>query len=106
MTGTSIDVIWWITVVEIPALTGLWWLMWRTRRDQDVALERHRQRLDTAVTQLREALSAYKLEVAKSYASTSQLKDLEGRLTDHLLRIEAKLDSQKTLTRNTTRRES
>jgi hypothetical protein len=105
MTGTSIDVIWWITVVEIPALTGLWWLMWRTRRDQDIALERHRQRLDTAVTQLRETLSAYKLEGAKSYASTSQLKDLERRLTDHLLRIEAKLDSQQTSSKRSTRRE-
>lgn len=92
MTDTSIDVIWWITAVEIPALTGLWWLIWRTRRDHDIALERYRQRLDTAVAQAREALSAYKLEVAKSYASTSQMKDLEARLTDHLLRIEAKLD--------------
>lgn len=94
MNGTPIDVIWWITVVELPALTGLWWLIWRTRRDQDIALERHRQRLDAAVAQAREALAAYKLEVAKSYASTSQLKDLEARLTDHLLRIESKLDSQ------------
>lgn len=94
MNGTPIDVIWWITVVELPALTGLWWLIWRTRRDQDIALEKHRQRLDAAVAQAREALAAYKLEVAKSYASTSQLKDLEARLTDHLLRIESKLDSQ------------
>ncbi len=94
MTATSLDVIWWITVVEIPALTGLWWLVWRTRRDQEDALERHRQRLDTALIQLREALAAYKLEVAKTYASTTQMKDLERRLTDHLLRIEAKLDSQ------------
>lgn len=92
MTDTSIDVIWWITVVEIPALSGLWWLTWRTRRDFDIALEHYRQRLDTAIAQAREALAAYKLEVAKSYASTVQLKDLEKRLTDHLLRIESKLD--------------
>lgn len=88
----SMDIVWWITVVEIPALTGLWWLIWRTRRDQDIAFEKHRQRLDAAVAQAREALAAYKLEVAKSYASTAQLKDLEKRLTDHLLRIESKLD--------------
>ncbi|MBO6837053.1 MAG: hypothetical protein RLW87_01230 [Alphaproteobacteria bacterium] len=94
MNGTSIDVIWWITVVELPALTGLWWLVWRTRRDQDIAMDQHRRRLDASVAQAREALAAYKLEVAKTYASTSQLKDLEERLTDHLLRIESKLDSQ------------
>lgn len=43
--------------------------------------------------QLREALSAFKLEVAKSYASVSDLRDLETRLVSHLLRIEAKLDT-------------
>ena len=99
MTDASIDVIWWITVVEIPALTGLWWLIWRTRRDHEITLERHRQRLDTALSQAREALAAYKLEVAKSYASTGQMKDLEARLTHHLLRIEAKLDAGPTLKR-------
>ena len=103
MTDHPIDLIWWITVVEIPALTGLWWLVWRSRRDTDTALDRHRQRLDTAVAQAREALAAYKLEVAKSYASTSQLKDLEGRLTGHLLRIEAKLDSPHTRQERTPR---
>lgn len=92
MSNISADMIWWISAVEIPALTGLWWLIWRTRRDQDIALEKHRQRLDAAVAQAREALAAYKLEVSKSYASTVQLKDLEERLTDHLLRIESKLD--------------
>lgn len=92
MSGTSIDVMWWITVVEVPMVTALWWLIWRTRRDQELALERHRQRLDACMVQAREALASYKLEVAKSYASTGQLKDVEQRLTSHLLRIEAKLD--------------
>ncbi|TAN54916.1 MAG: hypothetical protein EPN26_06160 [Rhodospirillales bacterium] len=41
---------------------------------------------------LREALSAYKLEVAKSYASIGYIKDIERRLTEHLVRIESKLD--------------
>lgn len=94
MTGPPIDLIWWITVVEVPVVTGLWWLIWRTRRDQDTALDDQRRRVETALAQAREALSAYKLEVAKTYASTGQLKDLEARLTDHLLRIEAKIDSQ------------
>lgn len=86
------DLIWWITVVEIPALSGLWWLVWRNRRDQEEAIAHHRHFVDTSMTQAREALSAYKLEVAKTYASIAYLKDVERRLTNHLLRIESKLD--------------
>jgi hypothetical protein len=41
---------------------------------------------------LRGALADYKLDVAQNYASISLLKDVETRLTEHLLRIEAKLD--------------
>lgn len=89
---TILDPIWWITVVEIPALTGLFWLIWKNRREQEEALRHHRFVTDKAVTQAREALSAYKLEVAKTYASISYLKDVEQRLTEHLLRIESKLD--------------
>jgi hypothetical protein len=41
---------------------------------------------------MREGLSAFKLEVAKSYASIADMKELEARLVGHLLRIEEKLD--------------
>jgi hypothetical protein len=41
---------------------------------------------------MREGLADYKLEVAKNYVSIAYLKDVERRLTDHLLRIDAKLD--------------
>jgi len=89
----TVDLIWWITVVEIPALTGLLWLVWRNRREQDEDLRHLQQVTEKALSQAREALSAYKLEVAKTYASIAYLKDVERRLTEHLLRIEAKLDS-------------
>lgn len=62
---------WWVTVIELPALGGLFWLIWRTR----------------------EALMAFKLEVAQTYAARREMRELEGRLTSHLLRIEAKLDT-------------
>ncbi len=42
---------------------------------------------------VRDSLSAYKLEVAKSYASIVYMKEVERRLTGHLVRIEDKLDS-------------
>lgn len=92
----ALDTVWWITAVEVPVLTGLFWLIWRNRRDQDEELQRHRQTIDKALAQAREALAAYKLEVAKTYASISALKDVERRLTEHLLRIESKLDHTRT----------
>ncbi|MQX35466.1 hypothetical protein [Roseospira navarrensis] len=82
----------WVTAVEVPVLGALFWLVWRNRRDTDCRLDETQRRADIAVTQTKEALSAFKLEVARSYASISTLKDVEARLTAHLLRIETKLD--------------
>jgi phage shock protein A len=82
----------WVTAVEVPVLGALFWLVWRNRRDTDDRLEETQRRADIAVSQSREALAAFKLEVARSYASISTLKDVEARLTAHLLRIETKLD--------------
>jgi len=87
-----IDPVWWITAVEIPAFAGLFWLGWRTRRDAESALDDTRHNLESGLSYVRERLSAFKLEVAKSYASISYLKEVEQRLTRHLLRIEDKLD--------------
>ena len=75
------DSLWWVTAVEIPVLAGLFLLIWRQRQEQAAALEL-----------LKDELAAFKLEVAKSYASTQALKDVEVRLTAHLVRIERKLD--------------
>lgn len=75
------DSLWWVTVVEIPALAGLFWLLWRQRLEQSAAVDA-----------LKDELADFKLEVAKSYASTQALKDAEVRLTAHLVRIERKLD--------------
>ncbi|QQG36010.1 MAG: hypothetical protein HYS17_10995 [Micavibrio aeruginosavorus] len=89
----SRDLTWWITAVDLPALGGLFWLIWRTRHDHAAEIIHLREVTDSRSAQMREALSAFKLEVAKSYASVSDLRDLEGRLVSHLLRIEAKLDA-------------
>lgn len=74
-------VAWWITAVELPVLAGLFWLVHKNKKEGD---------RDAA--SLRAGLMDFKLEVAKSYASISDVKDLEVRLVAHLLRIEAKLD--------------
>ncbi len=86
--------IWWITMIEIPALSALFWLIWQTRKDYESNLRSLSNQLDTQQTQIREGLSAYKLEVAKTYAQVSDLRELENRLTSHLLRIEAKLERE------------
>ena len=88
----TIDLIWWITAVELPVLAGLFWLSWRTRRDCEIAVDDARHETETGMAFIRERLSAFKLEVAKSYASISYLKEVERRLTNHLIRIEDKLD--------------
>jgi hypothetical protein len=92
MNFISHDLAWWITVVDVPAMAGLFWLIWRTRQEAKADLHHVQALLDKRNDQLRGALGAFKLEVAKTYASQTDMRDLEGRLTAHLLRIESKLD--------------
>lgn len=88
----TINGVWWITAVELPVMAGLFWLVWRSRQDADREIDATRHQLDHGLARASEALAAYKLEVAKSYASITTMKDVEKRLTQHLLRIEQKLD--------------
>lgn len=92
MTIPPQDLVWWITAFDLPAMAGLLALIWRTRRENEQAITLIRKNLEHRSDQLREALNAFKLEVAKNYASQSDLRALETRLVSHLLRIEAKLD--------------
>ena len=91
-TAWTPDLLWWITAVELPVLAGLFWLNWRTRRDCETAINDAAHESETGLRWLRDQLAAYKLEVAKSYASITYLKEVERRLTSHLIRIEDKLD--------------
>lgn len=93
MTGFSEGLIWWVSVVELPALAGLLAMVWRVRGENGRAVDDLAHTLDLRCDQLREALHAFKLEVAKSYASRKDMGALESRIVDHLLRIEAKLDA-------------
>ena len=89
----SNDLIWWVSAINLPALTGLFWLIWRNKRDSEIALHHMRDTLERRSAQLRDALNGFKLEVAKNYASQTDMRDLEQRLVRHLLRIESKLDA-------------
>ena len=72
------QLIWWITAVDVPMITAFVFSINRIR---------------SAIEELRERFTAYKLEVAQNYASINNVKDLEARLISHLLRIETKLDN-------------
>lgn len=61
---------WWLSVIEMPALSALFWMIWKIKSE----------------------LADYKIEVANTYAKVSEVMQLENRLTSHLLRIEVKLD--------------
>lgn len=88
----NLDLSWWITGIELPCLAGLFWMIWHVRREGEEAVARLRDVIDSRNAQMREGLSAFKLEVAKNYAAAQDLKDVEDRLVGHLLRIESKLD--------------
>lgn len=72
---------WWIAVIELPILSALFWMIWNSRRD-----------CENNVMKVNQALAEHRIEVARTYAETRDLRIIENRLTAHLLRIEAKLD--------------
>ena len=87
------DVQWWISAIALPLISGMFWLFWREHTNTQTTFKTLQSLIELRSSQLRESLSAFQLEVAKIYAQSSDLKELEGRLTSHLLRIEAKLDT-------------
>ena len=86
--------VWWITVIDIPVFMGLLTLYWRGKKDVDSQIDHLNRLLETRHSQLRDSLAAYKLEAAKTYSTQAEMRELEGRLVSHLLRIESKLDKQ------------
>jgi hypothetical protein len=85
---------WWVTVIDIPITTTLFWLLYRAKKEADDKVDQLHRLLETRSAQLRDSLSTYKLEVAKTYSTQHEMRMLEGRLVSHLLRIESKLDKQ------------
>lgn len=82
----------WITMIELPIFAALFRMIIKQRRELEEYLQEHQTNTDTRIDVCREALSDFKLHVARNYVSTNYLKDVENRLTNHLLRIEKKLD--------------
>jgi hypothetical protein len=88
----QIEPLWWITVVEVPVAAALFWMIHGLRRDMQERIERGDLRDSEALTRTREDLAQFKIEVARTYVPLSLIRDLDRRISDHLIRIEEKLE--------------
>ncbi|MBP0446654.1 hypothetical protein J8J14_17910 [Roseomonas sp. SSH11] len=87
---------WIAAAVETPLMAILVWMLHSLRRSiaqapdgvplQDLSQQK------AALDRTRDELAAFKLEVARTYVPLSLIRDVDGRLTAHLIRIEQKLD--------------
>lgn len=91
MTTASINLLWWISVFELPAMAGLFIMILKNHQAIEKRISKMKEITEEAYLSVKESLAVYKLEVAKTYASLNYLNAVEKRLTEHLLRIENKL---------------
>jgi hypothetical protein len=83
----------WVTAIEIPALAGLFWMIHHLRHATDQRLAEGQQRDADAVQRVRDELAEFKLDVARNYVPVPLIRDVDRRLSAHLIRIEEKLDA-------------
>ena len=88
----QIEPTWWITAIEAPIVAALFHMLHGLRRDMQERIERSDQRESEVVTRTRDELAEFKLEVARAYVPLSLIRDVDQRLSQHLLRIESKLE--------------
>ncbi len=88
----STEILTWVVMVELPVFAALFKMISKSRQEADNHFMTLKEDCGQEVIRLRESLAEFKLHVARNYVSVNYLKDVENRLTDHLLRIEKKLD--------------
>ncbi len=88
----QIEPLWWITAVEAPVVAALFWMIHGLRRDMHERIERGDQRDSDALSRTRDELAQFKIEVARTYVPLSLIRDLDRRISDHMIRIEEKLE--------------
>jgi hypothetical protein len=88
-------------LAEAPLAIVLLWMVAQLRRDLHARPDAtpapsptatHSEEAGRAVQAARDELSAFKLEVARTYVPLSVIRDLDARLTRQLDRFEEKLD--------------
>ncbi len=75
------EILKWAAMIELPVFAALFRMMLK-----------HKKECEQSINLCKEDLNEFKLHVARNYVSITYLKDVEARLTNHLLRIEKKLD--------------
>jgi len=91
-TPMTIEPQWWIAAVEIPVIAGLFWMIHGLRADVQDRIERGDARDLDALARTRDELAEFRVEVARTYVPLSLIREVDGRLSGHLLRIEQKLE--------------
>jgi len=81
-----------VMVIQTKLLCVLFWMLHGIRRELDHRIERGDMRSTDGLSRTRDELAAFKLEVARTYVPLSLMRGVDQRITDHLLRIEAKLE--------------
>ena len=85
-------------LADAPLALLMLWMMTQLRRDINArpdappAEPRGAAEAARAIQAARDELSAFKLEVARTYVPLSLIRDMDARLTQQLGRLEAKLD--------------
>lgn len=79
-------------LADAPLALVLLWLVVQLRRDLAARPEPPHATPPPSSDSAREELSAFKLEVARTYVPLSLIRDLDARLTRQLGRLEEKLD--------------
>lgn len=77
--------------MEVPVLGCLFWLIHQGRREAEHTLLKLYREIQSNLNMVLENLALSKLEGARLYATIADLKDVEKRLTDHLLRLESRV---------------
>ncbi len=91
--NTAIDLSWWISVVEIPVFAGMFWIVRNNMHFLESRIKENEEKAKKEMISMIENISSLRVDVAMHYPSMSYLKDVENRLTAHLLRIEEKISN-------------
>jgi hypothetical protein len=67
---------WWTTAVEVPVLGCLFWLIQHGRRESERALLRIYREIQGNLNMVLDNLAQSKLEIARFYATVTDLKDV------------------------------
>lgn len=82
----------WIAMVEIPIFAALFRWVGKNKQEAENGISGLTKAHNQHISVLKDSIADFKLHVARNYVSVTYLKDVENRLTNHLLRIEKKLD--------------